>query len=348
MSAAVSALDEKDNKGRFVRTAATFREWISADHEVFKPEADRYHLVISWACPWANRVACVRKLKGLEDVIGLSVVHPTWGRTRPDDPEDSHSGWLFATESEKRSSPSGMGSFQFDDVSPLPDGMIPGAPAKSVRDVYVATGNDPKKYTVPFLWDKKTGTIVNNESSDLIVMLNDAFNEFAKHPEFDLNPVETRDEQASFNEWIYATINNGVYRSGFAKSQFAYDEAVTELFESLDRLEVHFATSRYLCGDKFTLADIRLFMTLVRFDEVYVVYFKTNKKQIADYPNIRGYCRDVYQVPGLADVIKMDHIKTHYFTSHPTLNHYAIVPAGPGVIEDLQKPHGREALAAAS
>lgn len=206
MSAAVSALDEKDDKGRFIRTAATFREFISKDHPEFQPEADRYHLIISWACPWANRVACVRKLKGLEDVIGLSVVHPTWGRTRPDDPNDMHAGWVFATEDETRSSPTGMGSFAIKGVIPLPEGMVPGE-VKTVRDVYVATGQDPKKYTVPLLWDKRTKTIVNNESSDLIVMLNEAFNHIAKNPQLDLNPPETRDLQAELNDWIYPTVN---------------------------------------------------------------------------------------------------------------------------------------------
>lgn len=206
MSAAVSALDEKDDKGRFIRTAATFREFISENHPVFQPEAGRYHLIISWACPWANRVACVRKLKGLEDVIGLSVVHPTWGRTRPDDPNDMHAGWVFATEEETRSSPTGMGSFALKGVIPLPEGMVPGE-AKTVRDIYVATGQDPKKYTVPLLWDKRTNTIVNNESSDLIVMLNEAFNHIAKQPQLDLNPPDTRDFQAELNEWIYPTIN---------------------------------------------------------------------------------------------------------------------------------------------
>mmetsp|Transcript_6650 Transcript_6650/g.20217 ORF Transcript_6650/g.20217 Transcript_6650/m.20217 type:complete len:347 (+) Transcript_6650:146-1186(+) len=345
MSGARTALAESDDKGRFIRTVATFREFVSKEHPVFTPEAGRYHLVISWACPWANRVACVRKLKGLESVIGLSVVHPTWGRTRPDDPEDQHTGWLFAAPGEARASSTGYGSFAFDDVSPLPEGLVPGG-AASVRDVYVATGTDPKKYTVPLLWDTKTNTIVNNESSDLIVMLNDAFDDLALNPGLDLNPVATRDAQAQLNDWIYPTINNGVYRSGFAKTQFAYEEAVSELFASLDKLEAHLATSRYLCGDALTLADIRLFMTLVRFDEVYVVYFKTNRKQIADYPNIRNYCRDFYQTPGVSDVVKMDHIKTHYFTSHPVLNAYAIVPTGPSVIDDLSLPHGRDALLA--
>ncbi|KAJ8600242.1 hypothetical protein CTAYLR_001986 [Chrysophaeum taylorii] len=338
--AALSALDEKDDKGRFVRTEATFRDWISKDHPVFKPEAGRYHLVISWACPWANRVACVRKLKGLEDVIGLSVVHPTWQRTKPD--VDAHAGWAFATEDQVFASPNGSGKFQLKGVIPLPDDVVPGA--KFVRDVYEATGNDPKKYTVPLLWDKLTKTIVNNESSDLIVMLNSAFNDLAKNPDLDLDPPETRDAQADLNSWIYPTINNGVYRAGFAKSQFAYEEAVTELFASLAKLEAHLADNRFLCGPKLTLADIRLFMTLVRFDEVYIVYFKCNIKALTDFPNINNYCRDVYQFPGVADVIKMDHIKTHYFTSHPTLNHYAVVPVGPGFVEDLKLPHNRAAL----
>mmetsp|Transcript_16649 Transcript_16649/g.50442 ORF Transcript_16649/g.50442 Transcript_16649/m.50442 type:complete len:350 (+) Transcript_16649:198-1247(+) len=337
-AAARDALDEGDKDGRFVRTAATYRELISATHPKFQPEKGRYVLVISWACPWANRVAAVRKLKGLEDAIGLAVVHPTWQRTRPDDPNDVHAGWTFATEEDTFSSPNGHGAFKLQNVIPLPPGIA--GDAKTVRDVYLAAGDDPHKYTVPLLWDTKFETVVNNESSDLIVTLNEAFNAFAANPTLDLNPKETRDTQAELNEWIYHNINNGVYRCGFAKSQKAYDEAVTGLYEHLDKVEAILGTGRYLCGGTFTLADIRLFMTLVRFDEVYVVYFKTNKKQLADFPNINNYCRELYQMLG-PDVIHMDHIKTHYFTSHPTLNYYAIIPAGPNVIDDLSKPHDR-------
>ena len=320
-----------------MRTAATFRDVVSKNHAVFKPEAGRYHLVICWACPWANRVATVRHLKGLEKIIGLSVVHPTWQKTKPEDPNDPHNGWTFATKDDIFSSPAGYGSFQFNDVVPLPEGMADNA--KTVRDMYVATGQDPGKYTVPLLWDTKEQTIVNNESSDLIVMLNEAFNDFAEKPTFDLNPIETRDKQDEVNAWIYPNINNGVYRCGFAKTQLAYNEAVTDLYNALDTVENILGTSRYITGDKLTLADVRLFMTLVRFDEVYVVYFKTNKKNLTEYPNIHNYCRELYQL--FPDVIKMDHIKTHYFTSHPTLNHYAIIPAGPNVLNDLALPHDR-------
>jgi len=332
-------LAEGDKEGRFVRSAATFREIISKDHPTFKPETGRYHLVISWACPWANRVATVRHLKGLEKVIGMSVVHPTWQKTKPE--LDSHAGWAFATEEDTFQSPAGFGAFQVKGVVPLPAAFLgDDAKCKTVRDVYVATGNDPGKYTVPLLWDTKEGTVVNNESSDLIVMLNEAFNDFAENPTLDLNPPETRDLQKELNDFIYPNINNGVYRSGFAKTQLAYDEAVTDLYASLDKVEAILDTKKYLCGDVFTLADIRLFMTLVRFDEVYVVYFKTNKKKVAEYPNIHNYCRELYQK--LEPVIHMDHIKTHYFTSHPTLNHYAIIPAGPNVIQDLKLPHDRD------
>jgi len=348
MTGAQSALEEGDKEGRFVRTAATFREWISEEHATFKPEAGRYHLVISWACPWANRVAAVRKLKGLEEAIGLSVVAPTWQRTRPDDPEDQHAGWAFQVGEAPLASPTGYGSFHFDDCVGLPEdfGLDDVAAIKTVRDIYAATGTAATKFTVPLLWDKKTGTIVNNESSELIVMLNEAFNKFAKHPDLDLNPSSTRALQEELNSWIYTGINNGVYRAGFAKSQLAHDEAIADLYESLDKVEAILAKQRYLCGDTFTLADIRLFMTLVRFDEVYVVYFKTNKKQIAEYPAIHQYCRDVYQLLGGSEVINMPHIKTHYFTSHPTLNYYAIIPHGPGVVEDLKLPHDRAATPA--
>lgn len=331
----MTALDEKSATGKFLRTAAECREWVSPSHATYKPASGRYHLVISYACPWANRCLVVRAMKGLEDVIGLSVVHPTWQPTKPE--VDSHSGWTFG---DSFSSSSGMGQFDVAGCVPLPAEVAPGA--KSVRDIYDAGAPGTTKFTVPLLWDKETGTIVNNESSDIVVMLNSAFNDFAKNPDLDLNTLS--EEQKAVDEWTYPGINDGVYRCGFAKSQAAYDEAVISLFSSLDRLESLLTTSRYACGKTLTLSDIRLFMTLVRFDEVYIVYFKCNKKAISEYPAIRNYCREMYQLPKMAECIKMEHIKVHYFTSHPTLNHYAIIPAGPNVIEDFEKPHDRASL----
>ncbi|KAJ1457840.1 glutathione S-transferase [Pelagophyceae sp. CCMP2097] len=340
MSAAQSALDEKDVKGAFVRTGSTFRDVISADHPTFKPEAGRYHLVVSHACPWANRVVAVRALKGLEDTISLSVVHPTWQSTSQ---TDSHCGWAFEpSPGAALKSPSGMGSFVVKDCAPLPGDVATGA--ASVRDVYAKCSTASTKFTVPFLWDRKTNTIVNNESSELIDMLNGAFDDFAANAGLDLDPAEFQAMRADMDPWIYNDVNNGVYRCGFAQTQEAYDEAVSSLYGALDRLEGMLATKRYLCGSTLTLSDVRLFMTLVRFDEVYVVYFKCNKKRIADYPHLRAYCRDVYQTPKMAGTIHMDHIKTHYFTSHPTLNHFAVIPAGPDVLADLALPHGREAM----
>jgi len=333
-----TALDENDNQGRFVRTEAGFRNWIEDGGE-FAPEAGRYILYISYACPWANRCLAVRNLKGLQDTIALSVVHPTWARTRPDNPEDAHTGWQFrAPDDPPVSSSTGMGSFGCEGCIPDPCNG-----ARFVRDLYELSQDTTGKYSVPVLWDKKTGRIVNNESSEIIKMLNSRFNGFATNPELDLDPADLQDAQAEVDAWIYPNINNGVYRSGFAKTQLAYDEAVTDLGNALDRLEALLGTQRYVAGDRLTLSDIRLFMTLVRYDEVYVVYFKTNLGFLASekYPNIRQYCREMYQLPGMPDAINMDHIKTHYFTSHPIWNHFAIVPRGPGALTDMAQPHNR-------
>lgn len=219
--------------------------------------------------------------------------------------------------------------------------------AKTVRDIYEAVGDTNGKYSVPILYDKKLKTIVSNESSEIIRMLNSEFNQFAKYPELDLYPQELRDLIDKTNDWVYPTINNGVYRCGFAKSQEAYDAAIVELTESFDRVDQLLQSQRYIAGDQFTEADVRLFVTLLRFDEVYVVYFKTNTRSVAHTPSILNYCREIYQMPGVAETVNMEQIKTHYFASHPTLNYYSIIPKGPDFVKLLEQPHNRESIGTA-
>lgn len=336
-----TALDEVCDKGTFKRTASAFRDVISSTHKCFQPEANRYHLYISLACPWANRCYSMLHLKGLEKVVGVTIVHPTWARTRKDDPADEHCGWQFYDSSSgvPISSANGYGSFLVDKCTP---DTLNGA--AFVRDLYEKAGDSLKKYSVPVLWDKKLETIVNNESSDILRMLNEAFNDFATHPEADHYPPALRAEIDEVNTWVYESINNGVYKCGFAQSQEAYDTAMASLYAGLDRVEAILSTQRYLVGGRFTEADLRLFVTLVRFDEVYVGYFKTNKRQIADYPNMFNYCKEIYQLPAIRATVDMTHIKTHYYTSHPKLNYYAIVPQGPDFMRSLEGPHNRARL----
>lgn len=337
-----SALEEIDKvSGAFVRKPSMYRDIISSQPGArFSPEPNRYHLYVSLACPWANRCVAGLHLKGLNNVIGLSVTHPTWQRTRPDLEDDHHCGWVFAHPTDPPlTSPAGYGSFSCNGC--IPDPIHPNA--KSIRDLYDiadhTSGENTLKYTVPVLWDKKTHTVVNNESSEILRMLNSEFNAFAESPSLDLYPVEHRAIIDELNEWIYDKINNGVYKCGFATSQEAYDIAFKELFEALDRLEELLKKSRYLCGDVLTEADVRLFMTLIRFDPVYVVYFKTDRKAIREYVVLSEYVKDMYQTPGIKESINMEHIKTHYFTSHPKLNAYAIIPGGPS--HWWEEPHNR-------
>lgn len=332
-SKARSALDEMGKKGEFKRVDSVYRKKVT--EAPYKPESGRYHLYVSYACPWAHRTLIVRALKGLQEHIGVTVVLPTWQHTRPG--EDGHAGWVFGDENSAVTPVSGHGSIQVGGASQDPIHKF-----KSVRDIYDLVGDQNGKYTVPVLFDRETNTIVNNESSDIIEQLNADFNHLAKSDAPDLNPEDTHKTQEELNEWIYHGINNGVYRSGFAQSQEAYNEAVGEVFESLDKVEAILSKQKYLTGDRLTLADIRLFVTLVRFDEVYVVYFKTNKKRIADYPNILNYVRDMYQMPGVADTVSMEHIKAHYYTSHPKLNAFSIVPIGPGAEAQFAEPHDRD------
>lgn len=305
------------NKGHFVRSQSQFRNWITADGEAgptgeggFKAEAGRYHLYVAYACPWAHRTMIYRTLKGLEEHISVSVVH--WLMLEK--------GWTFEP----------CDRIVSDEVNH----------SKLMYEVYLAADdNYSGRVTVPVLWDKHKNTIVSNESSEIIRMMNSAFNDVGATTG-DLYPPEKREEIDKLNERIYETLNNGVYRSGFSTTQEAYEEAVIPLFETLDFLDERLATRRYLTGSTITEADWRLFTTLIRFDPVYVGHFKCNLRRIIDYPNLSGYVRDLYQQPGIADTINMDHIKKHYYASHLSVNPTGIVPMGPDV--DFSAPHGRE------
>lgn len=337
------SLAETSADGKFIRTASGFREIISEDHPVFKPAANRYHLYISYACPWANRCLAMLHLKGLQHVVGVTSVHPVWQKTKPTNPADPHFGWAFydSSSGEALKNPHGYGSF-----SPLgcePDRV---AGAGYIRDLYEMSHDVHKKYSVPVLWDTQQHCIVNNESSEIVRMFNSNFKSYTTGPyaHHDFYPEAHRATIDEINAWVYDGINDGVYKCGFAKSQRAYDEAVTTLFGALDRVEAILASSRYIAGSALTEADIRLFMTLVRFDEVYTVYFKCNVKNLFEYPSIRQYMREIFQLPGLAQTINMEHIKMHYYASHPTLNAYAIIPRGRDALADLLLHHDRGRL----
>ena len=298
--------DTDKNDGRFIRTESQFRNWITPDGSAgpsgeggFKAEADRYHLYIANACPWANRTMIMRKLKGLEDLISVSVVHPYMGEH----------GWNF----EK-----GEGV--------VPDPIIN---AKYLYELY--THVEPEysgRVTVPVLYDKKQDKIVNNESSEIMRMLNTAFDEVGAQ-KGDYYPEELRDDIDEINDRVYNAVNNGVYKAGFATKQDVYTEEVTQLFEALDELEERLGKSPYLVGNTLTEADWRLFTTLIRFDSVYYSHFKCNIRRISDYKNLWRYTRELYNWPGISETINFAHIKEHYYTSHPTLNPTRIVPDGP-------------------
>jgi glutathionyl-hydroquinone reductase len=292
--------------GRFVRQESRFRDRVSADGSTgFKAEPGRYHLYVSLACPWAHRAVIVRMLKGLEDVIGMTIVDPIrdergWRFFR-DEPDPLH-GWRYLSEAYLISDP------QFEG-----------------------------RVTVPVLWDKQTGRIVSNESADIVEMLNAEWDEWARNADLDLWPAEVREEGAELNQFVYDNVNNGVYRTGLANTQEAYEEAVLPLFAALDSLEERLASSRYLLGDAPTLADWRLFTTLVRFDAVYVGHFKCNIRRIADYPNLSRLLRELYATPGVAETVDFDHIKRHYYETHASINPTGIVPVGPEL--DLGAAH---------
>jgi putative glutathione S-transferase len=308
--------------GRFVRKDSAFRNFVTADGSPgltgsggFKAEAGRYHLYVSLACPWAHRTLIMRALKGLEDTISVSVVN--WLMREH--------GWTFA------------------------DG--PGVVADAINHAQylhqVYTTADPRysgRVTVPVLWDKARRTIVNNESAEIIRMLNTAFDGIGARPG-DYYPEPLRGEIDAINARVYDTLNNGVYKAGFATTQGAYEEAIGPSFATLDWLEQRLAASRFLLGDVLTEADIRLFTTLIRFDAVYVGHFKCNIRRIADYPHLAAYLRDLYQWPGIAATVNFDHIKRHYYESHRTINPTGIVPVGP--LQDFTLPHGRGHLSLA-
>ncbi|WP_198331147.1 glutathione S-transferase family protein [Psychrobacter aquimaris] len=311
--------DTEENGGRFEREDAGFRNWVTVDGSAgptgvggFQAEADRYHLYVSLACPWAHRTLVYRKLKGLEDIIPISVVHPFMGEH----------GWTFAE---------GKGV--------IADPLIH---ADYAYELYIkAKPNYTGRVTVPILWDKKTNTIVSNESSEIIRMFNSAFDEVGALAG-DFSPASLLPEIDDINAFVYTTINNGVYKAGFSTTQEAYEEAVIELFAALDTLEARLADKRYLTGSTITEADWRLFTTLVRFDAVYVGHFKCNLRRIIDYPNLWGYLRDLYQVPGIAETVNMGHIKQHYYTSHANINPTRIIPIGPAI--DFTTAHNRDQL----
>lgn len=324
------SLEEVNVKGEFIRTDSAFRQFIKDDPAAkFPAESGRYHLYVSYACPWANRCLAVRALKGLEDAISFTTVHPVWQFTRPE--VDQHAGWVFTEPNKVLKTVNGCGSFSFEDTE-----IDPVNGCKSIRELYELAGDTFQKYSVPVLWDKKTSTIVNNESSEIIEMLNTVFNRFAKDSELDLFPKDLLDEMKAADEWIYNNINNGVYRNGFAKSQEAYEIANESLFKSLDRLDDLLATKKYICGDVLTASDIRCFQTLIRFDEVYVVYFKCDRKKISEYKNIFRYCADLWLIDGIKNTTQMKHIKQHYYCSHASLNYLGIVPVGPNFIGALE------------
>jgi putative glutathione S-transferase len=305
--------------GEFVRSKSSFRNWVTKDgsagatgKEGFAAEPGRYHLYVSHACPWAHRTMIYRALNGLENVISVSVVHPLM-------PAES---WVF--------------------------GEYPGATedhinhAKYLYENYLIADPDFKGLvTVPVLWDKKQQTIVNNESSEIIRMLNSAFDDFG-NSDVDFYPEALREEIDEINDIVYHNVNNGVYRAGFATTQKAYNAAYDQLFSTMDELEARLSKQRYLVGEQITEADWRLFTTLVRFDAVYYSHFKTNRNRLIDYPNLWGYTRELYQVPGVAATVYMDHIKHHYFASHHTINPTGIIPKGPEI--DFMLPHGRQKI----
>ncbi len=296
--------DTKKSDGKFVRESAQFRNWIGEGS--FLPESGRYHLYVSYACPWAHRTIIFRKLKGLDAHIGMTVVHP----------DMLEHGWVY------------------DPKEPLYG-------FEKHYEIYTkANPNYTGRVTVPVLWDKKNQTIVSNESSEIIRMFNHHFGELANDQDY--YPESLRTEIDELNERIYRDINNGVYKSGFATSQSAYARAYENLFDALEWVEEILSKNRYLTGNKITEADWRLFTTLIRFDAVYHGHFKTNKKRIEDFVNLSGYMRELYQVEGVKETVHMDHIKEHYYRSQTTINPSQVVPIGPEI--DFERPHNRDNL----
>jgi putative glutathione S-transferase len=312
---------EQSESGEFQRQEDAFREWISNDGSTPYPAVTgRYHLYVSLACPWASRTVIFRKLKGLEDAIGMTVV----------DPIRDEKGWAFRDPDKK-----------WDDTEVIPPSTDPVNGFHYLSEAYTATDPDfDGRVTVPVLWDKESKKIVNNCEDDICPMFNDVFNDFAKNKEVDFFPKDIEDEHRNLSDFVYDNVNNGVYKAGFAMRQRPYEISCRKLFEALDELEVRLSKSRYLFDQRVVEADWRLFCTLVRFDVVYHGHFKCNIRRIVDYPNLQGYLMDLYQQPGIAETVNFDHIKRHYYMTHTEINPTRIVPIGPAF--DLTKPHGRE------
>jgi len=310
--------DTKSSGGRFVRKDAAFRNWVTADGSAgpsgeagFKAEAGRYHLYVSYACPWAHRTLIFRKLKGLEDLIDVTAVKPLM----------LENGWTFE-----------------------PSDPVNGA--NYVWQLYVkANPTHSGRATVPILWDKERNTIVSNESAEIIRMFNSSFDALTGST-VDFYPEDLRPHIDEINDIVYSNVNNGVYKSGFATTQTAYEEAVAGVFTTLDMLDERLSKQRYLAANRLTEADWRLFTTLIRFDAVYVGHFKCNIRRIHDYPHLSAYMRELYQMPGISGTVDLETIKSHYYGSHATINPTGIVPAGPQL--DLDTPHGRDKIAAAA
>jgi putative glutathione S-transferase len=308
--------EEQSDEGEFKRQEDAFRDWVKADGSTRYPATTgRYHLYVSFACPWAHRTLIVRKLKGLEQAVGFTAV----------DPVRDERGWAFRDGPGFSRDP--INGFQF------------------LSEAYLAS--DPKfrgRWTVPVLWDKQERRIVNNSEDDICRMFNDEFGALATQP-IDLFPANLRREQEALSAQVYTQVNNGVYRAGFATKQKVYERAVRDVFATLDQLETRLEKSRYLLGDRFVETDWRLFCTLVRFDAVYHGHFKCNLQRIVDYPNLSGYLRDLYQTPGVAETVRLDQIKAHYYVTHTEINPTRIVPLGP--VLNLDAPHGRARLGGA-
>lgn len=318
-------IDTRETGGAFQRKPSVWRNWVTPDGAPgpsgqggFAAESGRYHLYVSMACPWAHRTLIFRALKGLAPHVEVSVVHP----------DMLDDGWTFAPDAAMGATGDRLAGRAF------------------LREVYLAA--DPRasgRVTVPVLWDTARGTIVSNESAEIVRMFNSAFDGITGNRD-DYFAAPLRDEIEALNARIYDTLNNGVYKAGFATTQAAYEAAVGPLFDTLDWLEELLGGRRYLCGDRITEADWRLFPTLVRFDSVYHAHFKCSRRRLTDYPNLWGWTRELFQWPGIAETVHMDHIRRHYFFSHDSINPHRIVPAAPAL--DFTAPHGRDRLRAAA
>lgn len=302
----MSQLAPRNQKGAYIRPQSQFRNFISSESD-YQPAGDRYRLYVGMGCPWAHRTLVTRALKGLEKAIAVSVVYP--------DPEGGI--WTLSE---------------------------PELGCNTVPELYQLSQKSYQgRCTVPILWDEKTNTIVNNESAEIIEILDSEFNEYAKHPELDLYPAALKETIDGWNQKINHTVNNGVYRCGFAQTQSAYEQAAEELFATLDEIDLVLKNNRYLCGDRLTLADVRLFTTLFRFDIVYYGLFKCNRRRIQDYDRLGAYLRDLYQLPGVADTCDLESVKRDYYGNLFPLNPGGIIPTGPD-LSNLLQPHNRQQL----